>query len=240
MKIILAGYGKMGKAIEEIALTKGHEIVLKIHSGNPDDFTTENIQRGDVCIDFSHPKVAVSNILSCFNAGVPIVSGTTGWLNHWREVTDACKEKNGGFLYASNFSIGVNLFFELNDFLAGIMKDKKEFNVSIEEVHHVHKKDSPSGTAITLANQIIDINPDKEKWVNAESEEKKVLPIISKREDEIAGIHIVKYFSGDDEIVIRHNAFNRKGFAIGALAAAEFMQQKRGIFSMNDVLNQLT
>ncbi|MEO8116901.1 MAG: 4-hydroxy-tetrahydrodipicolinate reductase [Bacteroidota bacterium] len=240
MKIALAGYGKMGKAIEKIAKSKGHEVVLKIQSSNEAEMTVENLQHADVCIEFSNPSIAVKNILACFDAGVPVVCGTTGWLDHWNEVTDACKQKDGAFLYASNFSIGVNLFFELNDFLAGIMKDKKEYDVCIEEVHHVHKKDAPSGTAITLAEQIIHANSIKEKWLNTESNDAKILPIISKREDEIAGIHVVKYFSGDDEITIRHNAYNRKGFAAGALVAAEFMQHKKGIFSMNDVLNQMT
>lgn len=240
MKIALAGYGKMGKAIEEMAKAKGHEIVLKIHSSNADQMTAENLLQADVCIEFSNPSIAVKNIMVCFDAGVPVICGTTGWLEHLSEVEDACKQKNGGFLYASNFSIGVNLFFELNDFLAGIMKERKEYDVRIEEVHHVHKKDAPSGTAISLANQIIHTLPGKDKWVNMESEDKNVLPVISKREDEIAGIHVVKYFSGNDEIIIQHNAFNRKGFAAGALVAAEFMQHKKGIFSMNDVLNQLT
>ncbi len=240
MKIVLAGYGKMGKAIEVMAKAKGHKIVLKIHSSNAEQMTVKNLRKADVCIEFSNPSIAVKNIIACFDAGVPVVCGTTGWLDHWAEVADACKQKNGGFLYASNFSIGVNLFFELNDFLADIMKERKEYDVHIEEVHHVHKKDAPSGTAISLANQIIQTNPGKKKWVNEQSADKDILPIISKREDEVAGIHVVKYFSNNDEIIIQHNAFNRKGFAAGALVAAEFMELKKGIFSMNDVLNQLT
>lgn len=239
MKIALAGYGKMGKAIEEMAVAKGHKIVLKIHSANTDQITVENLQQADVCIEFSNPSVAVKNILTCFDAGVPVVCGTTGWLDHWEEVTHACQQKNGALLYASNFSIGVNLFFELNDFLAGIMKDRNDYDVSIEEVHHVHKKDAPSGTAISLANQVLQTNPRKEKWVNAASTEENILPIISKREDEVAGIHVVKYFSGNDEIIIQHNAFNRKGFSAGAILAAEFLQHQKGIFSMKDVLNKM-
>lgn len=240
MKIAFIGFGKMGKAIAEMAIAKGHEIVLKINSSNSDELTIQNLQQADVCIEFSNPSIAVKNLLTCFDAGVPVVCGTTGWMEHWEKIADSCKQKNGGFLYASNFSIGVNLFFELNDFLAGIMQERKEYDVRIEEVHHVHKKDSPSGTAITLANQIIETNSGKNKWLNIESTKSNVLPIISKREDEVAGIHLVKYFSGDDEITIKHNAFNRKGFAAGALLAAEFLQKKKGIFSMNDVLNQLT
>ena len=243
MNIALLGYGKMGKAIEEIALQKGHQVVLRIHDQNLEELTKENLQNADVAIEFTSPHSAVQNILLCFASGVPVVCGTTGWMAQLEMVQQKCKEFNGSFLYASNFSIGVNIFFELNKKLAGLMKHQSNYDVSMEEIHHTEKKDAPSGTAITLAEQIIDALPQKNKWVlrqaqddNASIKEEE-LSITSKRIDPAAGTHSVKYSSGIDDIEITHTAHNRKGFAAGALLAAEFIFDKKGIFNMKDVLD---
>ncbi len=237
MKIALLGYGKMGHAIEEIALQRGHEIVLKINDQNLDDLTKENIQNADVAIEFTNPDSAVENILFCLNEHVAVVSGTTGWLKNLKTVEDKCHELNGSFLYASNFSVGVNIFFELNKKLASLLKPHPAYDVALEEIHHTHKKDAPSGTAITLAEQVIRLSDKKDKWVNNESESDNELSIISKRIDEVPGTHSVKYSSAIDDIEIIHTAHNRKGFAEGAVLAAEFIVDKKGIFSMKDVLN---
>ena len=236
MKIALLGYGKMGHAIEEIALQKGHQIVLRINDLNLDDLTRENIQQADVAIEFTNPQSAVDNILFCLNENVPVVSGTTGWLEHFKTVEQKCKEVNGTFLYASNFSVGVNIFFELNKKLATLMKPHPGYDVNLEEIHHTQKKDAPSGTAITLAEQIIALSDQKNKWINSESKNTNELSIISKRIDEVPGTHSVKYFSGVDDIEIIHTAHSRKGFAEGAVLAAEFLEKKKGIFSMKEVL----
>ena len=199
MNIALLGYGKMGKAIEEIALQKGHNIVLRITDQNLDELTKENLQKADVVIEFTSPDSAASNILLCFDSGIPVVSGTTGWLSQMNMVQEKCKEINGSFLYASNFSIGVNIFFELNKKLAVLMKQQPNYDVSIEEIHHTEKKDAPSGTAITLAEQIIDVSAQKNKWVLRQAqddnaaENKDELIITSKRIDPAAGTHTVKY-----------------------------------------------
>ena len=235
MKIALIGYGKMGKAIEEIALQKGHTICLTIDLYNLEDLTKENLQKADVAIEFTSPENAANNILQCFDAGVPVVCGTTGWLNNFDKVKDICIEENGSFLYASNFSIGVNIFFELNKKLAELMS-KQDYNITIEETHHTQKKDAPSGTAITIAEQIIKELSHKKQWVNQESNNAEDLSIISHRIDPAAGTHAVKYSSDVDNIEIIHTAHNRKGFANGAVLAAEFIRGKKGIFSMKDVL----
>jgi 4-hydroxy-tetrahydrodipicolinate reductase len=237
MKIALIGYGKMGHAIEEIALQRGHEIVLKITDENLQDLTKENIRKADVAIEFTNPQSAAENILFCLNENVAVVCGTTGWLHELKYVEEKCKELNGSFLYASNFSVGVNIFFELNKKLATIIKAHQAYDVSIEEIHHTQKKDAPSGTAITLAEQIIEASDKKNKWVNNNTENKNELSIISKRIDEVPGTHSVKYISSVDDIEIIHTAHNRKGFAEGAVLAAEFINGKKGIFSMKDVLN---
>jgi 4-hydroxy-tetrahydrodipicolinate reductase len=237
MNIALLGYGKMGKAIEEIALQKGHGIVLRIHDQNLEELTKQNLQKADVAIEFTSPQSAVGNILLCFDAGVPVVCGTTGWLAKMDMVLQKCKELHGTFLYASNFSIGVNIFFELNKRLAELMKHQPNYNVSMEEIHHTEKRDAPSGTAITLAEGIIAILPQKTKWVNKNSDVSDELPILSKRIDPAAGTHSVKYSSDVDDIEIIHTAHNRKGFAAGAVLAAEFIFGKKGIFNMRDVLN---
>jgi 4-hydroxy-tetrahydrodipicolinate reductase len=235
MKIALIGYGKMGKAIEEIALQKGHTICLTIDLYNLEDLTKENLQKADVAIEFTSPENAANNILQCFDAGVPVVCGTTGWLNNLSKVKEICIEQNGSFLYASNFSIGVNIFFELNKKLAELMS-KQDYNITIEETHHTQKKDAPSGTAITIAEQIIKELSHKKQWVNQESNNAEDLSIISHRIDPAAGTHAVKYSSDVDNIEIIHTAHNRKGFASGAVLAAEFIRGKKGIFSMKDVL----
>jgi len=236
MKIALIGYGKMGHAIEEIALQRGHEIVLRITDENIEDFSNENIQRADVAIEFTNPHSAVENILSCLKANVAVVCGTTGWLTQLKLIEEKCKELNGAFLYASNFSVGVNIFFELNKKLAGLLKPHPSYRVAIEEIHHTQKKDAPSGTAITLAEQIIEVSDEKNKWVNNDTTNKNELSIISKRIDEVPGTHSVKYSSAVDDIEIIHTAHNRKGFAEGAVLAAEFLQGKKGIYSMKEVL----
>jgi len=237
MKIALLGYGKMGHAIEEFAIKRGHEIVLKINDQNLEELTKENIQKAQVAIEFTNPDSAVQNILFCLNENVPVVCGTTGWLNKLKSIEDKSKELNGTFLYASNFSVGVNIFFELNKKLATLLKPHAAYNVTIEEIHHTQKKDAPSGTAITLAEQVIELSDKKNKWVNSESENEDELSILSKRIDEVPGTHSVKYSSAVDDIEIIHTAHNRKGFAEGAVLAAEFIVDKKGIFSMKDVLN---
>jgi 4-hydroxy-tetrahydrodipicolinate reductase len=236
MNIALIGYGKMGKAIEEIALERGHTVVLKIDINTMDQFTTEKLQKCDVAIEFTNPHSAVENIITCLNAGVPVVSGSTGWLDHWEEVKAACTTKNGSLIYASNYSIGVNIFFEVNKKLAQLMKQHASYEVSMTEIHHTEKKDAPSGTAITLAEQIIENIGRKKQWVNQVSLSVDDLPIISERIDPAPGTHTVKYSSPIDDIEITHTAHNRKGFASGAVLAAEFLQNKKGIFSMKDVL----
>ena len=236
MNIALIGYGKMGKAIEAIALQKGHNIVLKIDIDNIEERSNENLKKCDVAIEFTTPDNAVKNILQCFDAGIPVVCGTTGWLQRLEEVKQICKEKEGTFLTSTNFSIGVNIFFEINKFAATLMNPQKEYDVSIEEIHHTEKKDSPSGTAITIAEQILQQIDRKTRWVNNAANNKQDLAIISKRIDPAAGTHKIIYSSSVDDIEIIHTAHNRQGFAKGAILAAEFLQGKNGIFTMKDVL----
>lgn len=235
MKIALIGYGKMGKAIEEIAQQKGHTICFTITSQNLEELTKSNLQTADVAIEFSNPENAVNNILQCFDAGIPVVCGTTGWLDNLDKVKKICIEKNGSFIYASNFSIGVNIFFELNERLAALMSNQA-YSVTVEETHHTQKKDAPSGTAITIAEQLLKELSHKKNWVNHMSERDDELSIISNRIDPAAGTHAVKYSSGVDDIEIIHTAHNRKGFASGAVLAAEFVKERKGIFNMKDVL----
>ncbi|MBS3993264.1 MAG: 4-hydroxy-tetrahydrodipicolinate reductase [Bacteroidetes bacterium] len=230
MKIALLGYGKMGKEIEKIALHRGHEIVLKV-----DENTQEYaITLADVAIEFSIPDKAVDNIKNCILNQVPVVSGTTGWIQHFDEVKKYCIEQNGAFIYASNYSLGVNLFFELNTQLAKLMHPFKDYQVSLEEIHHTQKLDAPSGTAISLAEQIIK-NSEKTQWSLNPSSENDLL-ITAKREEHVPGTHSVFYKSAVDEIEIKHTAFNRQGFALGAVIAAEWLVDKKGVFGMKDVL----
>lgn len=237
MNIALIGYGKMGKAIEEFALIKGHTIALKIDIENQHELTAENLQKADVAIEFTGPETAAENIYSCIDAGIPVICGSTGWLSKLADVEKYCKEKNGSFLYASNFSIGVNIFFELNSKLAKMMANFPEYEVSIDEVHHTGKKDSPSGTAISLAEQVIRETPLKSSWINSQPESDSQLQIVSRRIDPAPGTHTVKYSSAIDDIEIIHTAHNRKGFATGAVLAAEYIVNRKGIHTMKDVLS---
>lgn len=238
MKIALIGYGKMGKAIEEIAMKNGHEVVLKITSQNILDFNIENLQKADVAIEFTNPHSAVDNLKKCFDANIPVVCGSTGWLDQWQEIENYCTKKNdGSLLFASNFSVGVNIFFELNKKLAALMNNRREYNISIEEIHHTQKKDAPSGTAITLAEGILNNNQNKEKWVLGEKANNAELSITSKRIDPAPGTHIINYNSLIDSIEIKHTAHSRVGFASGAVLAAEFLKGKKGIYGMKDVLS---
>lgn len=234
MKIALFGYGKMGKEIEQIALQRGHEIVLKIKGTEEYD-----ISQADIAIDFSVPNAALSNIVSCFRNNVPVISGTTGWLDDFDKAIDVCKENNGSFIYASNFSIGVNIFFELNKQLAKMMNSQKEYSINVEEIHHTKKLDTPSGTAITLAEGIIN-NTSKRDWQLKERQTQindGTIPIEAKRILDVPGTHIISYESQIDSIEIKHTAHNRKGFALGAVIAAEWLNNKIGIYTMKDVLN---
>ena len=236
MKIALIGYGKMGKAIEEIALEKGHEIVLKIDVGNSDEFTKENLQRADAAIEFTGPHSAFDNVKKCIEFGVPVISGSTGWLDKWNEISAMCETHNGCLVYSSNYSIGVNLFFELNKQLAKLMEPYDAYDVQMTEIHHTEKKDAPSGTAITLAEQILSNMGRKNQWVNSPSANATDLVITSERIDPAPGTHTVTYDSTIDTIEITHTAHTRKGFASGALLAAEFAKNKSGIFTMKEVL----
>jgi 4-hydroxy-tetrahydrodipicolinate reductase len=236
MNIALIGYGKMGKAIEGIALTRGHEIVLRTNIDNLEDNRPENIQKADVAIEFTGPESAFDNIMLCMESGVPVVSGSTGWLDRYEEVRKYCQAHGEAFLYASNFSVGVNIFFELNKYLATLIAPHPEYNVSLTEIHHTQKKDAPSGTAITLADQVLEKIRRKKSWVNHISDNLDELEIISQRTDPAPGTHIVKYQSAIDDIEIVHTAHSREGFATGAVLAAEFIRGKKGVFSMKDVL----
>jgi 4-hydroxy-tetrahydrodipicolinate reductase len=230
MKIALLGYGKMGKVIENIAVQRGHEIVLK-KSGSD---TYNGLENADVAIDFSIPDAAVGNISACLNANIPVVSGTTGWLEHYPAMAQLCEEKNGAFIYGSNFSLGVNIFFELNTYLAKMMANLKQYKVSMEEVHHTQKLDAPSGTAITLAKDIIN-HSDYAGWAIGNPKEGDIF-IDAKRVEGVPGTHTVTYNSEVDAIEIKHTAHNREGFALGAVIAAEWLAGKQGVYSMKDVL----
>jgi len=236
LKIALIGYGKMGKAIEEIALERGHTVPLKIDINNIDSFTKENLQQCDVAIEFTGPHSAVENISKCLDAGTPTISGSTGWLQEWETIKNKCETSGGALIYASNFSVGVNIFFELNKKLAQLMSRQTEYTVSMEEIHHTQKKDAPSGTAITLAEQVLENIPQKKKWINEAAKYPNELSIISKRIDPAPGTHSIKYSSSIDDIEIIHTAHNRTGFATGAVLAAEFIAGKKGIYTMKDVL----
>ena len=231
MKIALLGYGKMGKTIERLALKKGHIIVIKTNS----EISSEEISTADVAIEFSTPEAAVSNIKLCFENNIPIVSGTTGWLQQYDEMVKFCENCNGSFIYASNFSVGVNLFFNINEYVSKLMEPWKNYMVSMEEIHHTQKLDAPSGTAITLAEEIIN-NSDKKGW-KLENPSENELKITAKRIDDVKGTHIIKYASKIDTISLKHEAHSREGFALGAILAAEWLLDKKGVFTMKDVLN---
>ncbi|WGF91500.1 4-hydroxy-tetrahydrodipicolinate reductase [Aequorivita marisscotiae] len=230
MKIALLGYGKMGKVIEKLALEKGHSVVFK----STIDSSEGNFKEADVAIEFSAPEAAVSNISKALEAGIPVVSGTTGWLARYHEMVNLCESRNGSFISASNFSVGVNLFFSINEYAAKLMAPWKEYDVSVEEIHHTEKKDAPSGTAITMAEGILK-HSDKRDW-QLDSSDEKSLKITAKREEDVKGTHTVSYNSTIDAISLEHVAHSRDGFAKGAILAAEFLKDKKGIFTMKDVL----
>jgi dihydrodipicolinate reductase len=236
MKIALIGYGKMGKEIEKIALSRGHQIVSIIDLNNQDDFTSEAFKSADVAIEFTAPTVAYNNYIRAFNAGVKVVSGSTGWMDeHGDEIKDLCKNGGKTLFWASNFSLGVVIFSAVNKYLAKIMNQFPTYDVTMSETHHIHKLDAPSGTAITLAEEILENLDRKESWVKEEAKATSELPIHSIREGEVPGIHTIRYESEADSISITHDAKNRKGFALGAVLAAEFTCGKQGLLGMSDL-----
>lgn len=230
MNIALLGYGKMGKTIEKIAIERGHSIVIKTSLEDGYDIT-----KADVAIDFSVPDAAFFNIVNCFKNGIPVISGTTGWLHNYDKAIEICKQEEGTFLYASNFSLGVNIFFELNRILSKLMKGQPQYKVSLEEIHHTQKLDAPSGTAISLANDIID-HSDYKKW-SLGTPKPDEIGITAKRIENVPGTHEITYASSVDSIQIKHTAHSREGFAVGAVIAAEWIYGKKGVFTMKDVLN---
>lgn len=236
MKIVLIGYGKMGKAIEEVAVKRGHQIALKIDQDNLHQLTIENVAKADVAIEFTNPHSAFDNVKKCITLGIPVVCGSTGWTERLEEIKSYCFENNGTFSFSSNYSVGVNIFFEINKQLAELMVPHAEYEVILEETHHTQKKDAPSGTAITLAEQIMEKNHRKNQWVNNPSSNPADLEIISQRIDPAPGTHSIKYSSIIDDIEIIHTAHNRSGFAAGAVMAAEFLKGRKGFFTMKDVL----
>lgn len=237
MKIALIGYGKMGKAIDAIATAKGHEVILRIDINSKHLLEKEHLGQADVAIEFTTPETAYDNVMKCFAAGVPVVSGTTGWLEKLPEVKAIAEKEGKGFLHTTNFSIGVNIFFEVNKRLAELMATQPQYDVQMEEIHHTQKKDSPSGTAISLAEQVLGAVTRKHAWVNEPAAAADQLSIISKRIDPAPGTHTVTYTSAIDDISITHTAHSREGFAAGAVVAAEFLKGKKGVYTMKDVLN---
>ncbi|MDN5214058.1 4-hydroxy-tetrahydrodipicolinate reductase [Fulvivirgaceae bacterium BMA12] len=237
MRILLLGYGKMGKTIESIALERGHTIDFIVDKDDHQLFDRISGQNVDVAIEFSQPDAALENILKCFDRGIPVVSGTTGWLDQFEKVKNSCEEKGGTLFYASNYSLGVNIFFKVNQFLAKVMDKFPAYQVSMEEIHHTEKKDAPSGTAITLAEGIIQENKKIRKWVNRDTDAGEELGIKSKRINEVPGTHTVQYSSAVDDIEIKHTAHSRQGFALGAVLVAEWVIDRKGILGMDDFLN---
>lgn len=235
MKIVLFGYGKMGKEIEKIAIDRKHEIILKVDETNAATITKDELAKSDVAIEFSTPQTVLNNIYKCFEIKLPVVVGTTGWYDNFEKVKSDCNNGNNTLFHATNFSIGVNLFFKMNSFLAEMMNNYPDYNVRMEEIHHIHKLDKPSGTAITLAEQIIAKLENKKNW-SIEKESPETLFIKDVREGEVPGTHIIKYSSAVDDIEIMHKAHNRKGFALGAVMAAEFVHNKKGIYTMSDMV----
>ena len=238
MNIIISGYGRMGKIVEEVCRQRGHEIVAIID--NPSDWEKAALPTHDTAvIDFSMPDVAVDNILHCFQLGIPVVTGTTGWYGDMERVKKNCTDAQGTLFYAPNFSLGVNILFHVNRILAKIMASAEGYRAEISEIHHIHKLDAPSGTALRLAEDILYANPQLKKWKNAPDDDPYTLPVLSFREGEIPGTHEVVYDSEADRISLKHEAKNRKGFARGAVLAAEFINGKKGIFTMHDYLKTL-
>lgn len=235
MNILLLGYGKMGQLIERLALEKGHEIAARIDESNSHTLSDLNTSAIDVAIEFSQPEAALKNITFCLNHNIPVLSGTTGWLDKMKEVESLCNQQQGTFFYASNYSIGVNVFFKLNEQLATLMKDLDSYRISLEEIHHTQKKDAPSGTAITLAEGILNKIESLKKW-QLDYQDAETLPIRAIRKDDVPGTHIVTYESAVDSIEIKHVAHSREGFAKGALAVAEWLPDQKGVLSMADFL----
>jgi 4-hydroxy-tetrahydrodipicolinate reductase len=235
-RIALIGYGKMGKAIEKIALERGNSISLIIDQHNIEDISKISPENTDSIIEFTMPDSAVKNLKNCFKTGVPVVCGTTGWIDQWFDVVSDCKANNGGFFYASNYSVGVNIFFKLNEWLSKAMNGFNQYNVLMEEIHHVHKKDEPSGTAITLADGVLKNLERKTDWKMYFEEENSDIAITSKRIGEVPGTHTITYRSDIDDIEIKHTAHSRQGFALGAVLAAEFMVNKKGVLGMDDMI----
>ncbi|MCD7974068.1 MAG: 4-hydroxy-tetrahydrodipicolinate reductase [Candidatus Azobacteroides sp.] len=236
MRIALIGYGKMGKIIEEIAQQRGHEIVCRIDIDNQECFDSEEFCSADVAIEFTQPAVAIHNYRKCFQKHIPVVAGTTGWLEYMAEIKEACEKEGQTFFYASNYSLGVNIFFAVNKYLATIMDQFSSYDVSMEEVHHIHKLDSPSGTAITLAEDIVNNLRRKKTWKEDENVSEEEIKVTSFRRNEVPGFHAVTYDSEVDTITISHNAKSRRGFALGAVIAAEFTCGKKGFLGMKDML----
>ena len=236
MKIALIGYGKMGHIIERIARERGHEIVAIIDVNNQEEFNSEAFKSADAAIEFSMPSAAMDNYRRCFEANVPVIAGTTGWLENMPQIKEICKDGAQTFFYASNYSIGVNIFFALNKYLAKIMNNYPAYNVRMEEVHHIHKLDAPSGTAITLAEGILENIDSKDKWIEGVEPAANELGITAFRRDEVPGIHTVIYESDVDSISMTHDAKSREGFALGAVVAAEFIKGKKGFFTMDDLM----
>ena len=237
MNIALIGYGKMGKAIEEIAISRGHSVVVKFNSQNP--LESSQLRTTDVAIEFSQPDLALKHIKLCADGQIPIVVGTTAWEEHLPEIINHIDKREASLIYSSNFSIGVNLFFEMNKHLARLMNDKTEYEASITEIHHTHKIDAPSGTAVTLAKDLISNHPTYSSWKltgQSENMEKSDLPISAIREENVPGTHLISYTSEIDTLTIEHQAHNRKGFALGAVIAAEFIHKKQGVYTMSDIL----
>ncbi len=244
MKIALIGYGKMGHIIEQFATDRGHEVVLKIDVSNPHELTIGNLIKADIAFDFSTPDAVLSNIQNCFDAGVPVVVGTTGWYGHLQEIKNQCEESNNSLLYASNFSIGVNVLFFVNKVLAKIMNRYPQYDVLVEEIHHTQKLDAPSGTAMTIAEGIIDELDRKKEWVNdLVGGGEEVIPkpeqllIESHRIEDVPGTHTIIYSSEVDDIELKHQAHSRAGFALGAVLAAEWLKDKKGFYSINDMFD---
>jgi 4-hydroxy-tetrahydrodipicolinate reductase len=234
MKIALLGYGKMGQTIEKIVVERGHQVIAKF---NREEIDLKLLAQADVAIEFSVPQAAFSNIKACFHANTPVVTGTTGWLEHYKEAVALCHQQKGALLYASNFSLGVNLFFALNQQLAKLMSNFPAYQIRIHETHHTQKLDAPSGTAISLAEQILDHQPDLKKWELDQSKIRPTsIPINASRQNEVPGTHEVSYSSEIDTIDIKHTAHSRQGFALGAVLAAEYLQGKTGVYDMRDVL----
>ncbi|MEG1076910.1 MAG: 4-hydroxy-tetrahydrodipicolinate reductase [Mucinivorans sp.] len=236
MKVAIIGYGKMGHEIERVLTSRAHQIVLIVDKDNPEDLTVENLQKADVAIEFSAPTAAYDNILKCIEASTPIVCGTTAWLDKYHTVVEKCKAADGAFFYASNYSVGVNLFFAVNRQLAQMMSRFSQYDVTLSEVHHTAKKDAPSGTAITLAEGILAAGGLKKEWHLGTTTEPQQLEVTSIRRSVVPGTHTVVWESEADRIEIEHMAKNRSGFAVGAVMAAEFLVGKRGVYTMSDLL----